>query len=151
MQPTLRDFREAIHQLPQSLDETYNDVWSRIVAQPATRSHLAQKIICWISCARRQLTTEELLHALAIRSKDSDLDKEGLVDQHTCLQCCQGLVTIDSNGKIVRLVHESAQQYFDRTCSEKFPNAQTELADAWLTYLMFNKFQTGPTEFSSPQ
>jgi hypothetical protein len=50
----------------------------RINGQPPGLRHLAQKMLMWITCAMRPLTTSELQHALAITVGDSELDKENI-------------------------------------------------------------------------
>ena len=79
------------------------------------------------------------------------MDKEGLVDPETCIRCCQGLVAIDSESKVIRLVHYTAQEFFDRNRSLYFPEANVDMTEACLTYLMFEVFKQGPTDYVSPR
>ncbi|KID73321.1 hypothetical protein MBR_07197, partial [Metarhizium brunneum ARSEF 3297] len=46
---------------------------------------------------------------------------------------CAGLVTIDKDSDTVRLVHYTAQTYFERSWTEFFPGAHTNLAKLCLT------------------
>ena len=106
-------------------------------------------ILCWTVYAHRQLTLEELQHALATRTGDSSLDEDGIVDQDICLQCCQGLVTVDTTSRLVRLVHYSAQEYFDRVGLEYFPDARIILTDPCLTYLRFTELKRGLAHYDN--
>lgn len=94
---------------------------------------------CAGSCARGALTTAELLHAPATRSGDNGLDKEGNVDLEICLRCCQGLVAVDNDSKIIRFVHYTARGSFDQRRLEYFPNVHIEMTDICLTYLNFDR------------
>lgn len=58
---------------------------------------------------------------------------------------CAGLVIIDENSGIVRLVYYMTQQYFEKTRGRWFPDAQSCLASTCTTYLLFNEFTySGP-------
>jgi hypothetical protein len=52
---------------------------------------------------------------------------------------CAGLVTVDSN--IIRLVHYTTQQYFQRCGLKRFENVQKDIiATSCLTYLSYDVF-----------
>ena len=55
---------------------------------------------------------------------------------------CAGLVTIDSN--IIRLVHYTTQEYFQRRGSKTFEDVQRDIiATSCLTYLSYDVFADG--------
>jgi hypothetical protein len=56
---------------------------------------------------------------------------------------CAGLVTVDEESDIIRLVHYPTQEYFERTQSTWFPNAQRDIATTCITYLTFGAFAAG--------
>jgi hypothetical protein len=56
---------------------------------------------------------------------------------------CGGLVTIDEQSDIVRLVHYTTQAYFKRAWTHWFPNAHSEIATISVTYLSFDSFNAG--------
>lgn len=45
----------------------------------------------------------------------TELDEENLVQIEEMVSVCAGLVTIDEESKIIRLVHCTTQEYFERT------------------------------------
>lgn len=51
---------------------------------------------------------------------------------------------MDNDSKIIRFVHYTAQEFFDKRRLEYFPNADIELPDVCLTYLTFYKVQGDP-------
>ena len=140
----LRDFRAATKQLPKELDEMYDDIWLRINAQDDHFRDLAQSILCWTWCARRQMTVKELQYALATRPGDTTLDEDGIESQGTCLSCCLGLVAVDSGSHNIRLVNKSAQEYFDQRSSKYFPDAHIRSTETCLTNLIDEDFWSEP-------
>jgi hypothetical protein len=56
--------------------------------------------------------------------------------------CC-GLVTVDKESNVFRLVHYTTQEYFERTQEKWFPNAETDITIICVTYLSFTVFQSG--------
>jgi hypothetical protein len=120
----------------------------RIKGQVTDSQELAKQVLSWITCAKRPLTTLELRHALAVEISESALDKENLPEIEDIVSMCAGLVTIDQESNIIRLVHYTTQEYFERNQVTWFPNAQTDIAMTCVTYLSFNAFETGfcPTD-----
>jgi ankyrin repeat protein len=59
-----------------------------------------------------------------------------------------GLVTVDEESNIIRLVYYTAQDYFERTQKHWFPDAETDIAITCVTYLLFDTFKSGlcPTD-----
>ena len=56
---------------------------------------------------------------------------------------CAGLVAVDEASKIIRLVHYTTQEYFDRTRERWFPAAEANIATICVTYLSFDEFKSG--------
>jgi hypothetical protein len=90
------EVRETLAALSNGVDAAYDEIMYRInmQAQPA-RSRLANQIICWVAYTFRRLSIEELLHALAVRPGDSDLNPEAMVSKEDLTKVCAGLVMID--------------------------------------------------------
>lgn len=88
-----------------------------------------------LTCARNPLSGIELAHALSIDDCSDTLDDEMVPDMDDLIAACHGLVVVDDTSEIVRLVHKSAQEYFERTRSRWFPTANTTMAKLCLRYL----------------
>ena len=56
---------------------------------------------------------------------------------------CGGLVIEDKKSNIIRLVHYTTQQYFEKTKMKWFPNAEINITMACITYLSFSTFERG--------
>ena len=127
----------------QMLDKAYEDVMERINRQPPGFSRLAEKVLLWITCAKRPLTTTELQHSLATVDGDSKLDEDNIERTERMVSVCAGLVTIEEESGIIRLVHHTTQEYFERTKERWFPDAESEITKTCITYLSFSTFDTG--------
>ncbi|KAK2741725.1 hypothetical protein FQN55_008224 [Onygenales sp. PD_40] len=125
------------------LAHAYDQAMERINGQKPGLKDLAIKVLSWITCAKRRLTISELQHALAIRVGKLELDEGDMPDIVTMASACLGLVTVDNESNIIRLVHYTTQEYFERTWEHWFPNAHTEITESCVTYLSFECFETG--------
>jgi hypothetical protein len=115
----------------------------RIEGQVTDQEDLAKQVLSWITCAERPLTTLELQHALAVEVGESELDEDNLPEIEDMVSVCAGLVTIDEESNIIRLVHYTTQEYFERTQSNWFPNAQADITAICISYLSLNFFERG--------
>ncbi|KAH6664496.1 hypothetical protein B0J14DRAFT_523182, partial [Halenospora varia] len=125
------------------LSEAYKHAMERIDGQKPGFQRLAKMILSWITCTKRPLTTLELQHALAVKIGDHQLDKENLREIEDMVSVCAGLVTVDEESSIIRLVHYTTQEYFDRTQEKWFPNSETNIATICVIYLSFDEFESG--------
>ena len=143
---SLKAIRIALGKLPtgsEAYDRAYEDAMERIQGQIADSQELAKQVLSWITCAKRPLTTIELQHALAVEIGEKELDEDNLPEIEDMVSVCAGLVTFDEESNIIRLVHYTTQEYFERTWASWFPDAQGDIARTCLTYLSFRTFGTG--------
>jgi hypothetical protein len=115
----------------------------RIEGQKKGFQLLANNVLLWITCAKRPLTITELQHAIAIETGEPELDEDNLPEAEDMVSVCAGLVTVDEESHIIRLVHYTTQEYFERTQKQWFPNAEAEIAASCVTYLSFSVFESG--------
>ncbi|KAM7220562.1 Ankyrin repeat-containing domain protein [Rhypophila decipiens] len=136
--------RAALARLPsgsQAYEHAYKDAMTRIESQVIDQVELAKGALSWITCAKRPLTTAELQHALAIETGTDKFDLESIPELEDIVSSCAGLVTVDTQSDIVRLVHYTTQEYFERTKDEWFPDMEGELSVACVTYLSYGCFK----------
>jgi ankyrin repeat protein len=74
---------------------------------------------------------------------EAELDKENLPQIEDMVLVCAGLVTVDEESSIIRLVHYTTQEYFERTQNDLFPRAQSKITTTCVIYLSFNIFERG--------
>ena len=64
-------------------------------------------------------------------------------------ESCHGLVTIDEESRIVRLIHRTAQEFFDRNRAQYIPDMHSQIAQTCIDYLMLDVFAQGHCDFIS--
>jgi ankyrin repeat protein len=125
----------------------------RIEGQHSDSQELARQVLAWILYAKRPLTTLELQHALAVEVGKCKFDENNLPEIEDIILVCAGLVTVDKESNTIRLIHDTTQQYFERTQNLWFPDAQRVIATVCVTYLLFDVFEVGfcsaDTEFET--
>ncbi|KAJ9663002.1 hypothetical protein H2201_005880 [Coniosporium apollinis] len=104
----------------------------RAINEDITTCLEAKMMKSWLSY---QVSAQPSLRAEIVRKVvaraiwiDVDLNKE---------------VTIDTESNIIRLVHYTAQEYFERTREKHLPDGPKLIASACLTYLSFDAFSEG--------
>ncbi|KAJ7241261.1 ankyrin repeat-containing domain protein [Mycena rebaudengoi] len=153
---TIKAVRDALQNLPEDLEHTYDEAMDWIEAQTKDDREIARRTLIWVANAKRPLTVFELQEALAIEPDSKALDADGLLDIEIIISVCVGLVIIDasqsrsnfldsSGRRIVRLVHLTIQDYLDRVQAIRFPEAQTEITRNCLTYISYNDIPTDPS------
>ena len=123
--------RAALRTLPKGLDKTYEETLQRIHDQNEDDVLLAQRVLYWLSYAVWPLTVLQLQHAIAaqdIQEEDKSINSDSLSIDDVMIAVCCGLVTIDRESQIVRLVHYTMQDYLERNRNQLFPTASAELA-----------------------
>ncbi|KAF8851267.1 ankyrin, partial [Acephala macrosclerotiorum] len=143
---TLKKIKDALKCLPTGLkayDRAYDEAMERITGQDPDSKELAENVLSWITCANRRLTTSELQCALAVEVGDQELEEENLPQIRDMVSVCAGLVTIDDESNVIRLVHYTTQEYFERRQDKWFPNAEIGIAKTCITYLLFDVFGSG--------
>ena len=138
--------KKALKSLPmgsQVYGYAYKDAIERIKAQDADSRELAEHVLSWIIGAKRQLITVELQHALVVEVGEPELNKENLPQIEDIVSVCAGLVTVNEESNIIRLVHYTTQEYFERTQNQWLPNAKLEITTICVTYLSFSVFESG--------
>ena len=119
----------------------------RIEGHDVDSQNLAKDVLSWIVCAKRPLNTSELQHALAVEVGESELDEDNLPLIEDMVSVCAGLVTVDEESGIIRLVHYTTQEYFQQTQKLWFPYAEDNITKICASYLSFHAFESGPCPF----
>ena len=136
----------ALQRLPrgsEALDEAYELAMQRIESQKPGCAELARRILAWLTFTKRQLSILELQHALAVDRNILSLDEDNLLDADDMASVCAGLVTIDHESNVIRLVHYTTLAFIERTFHAKAHAYHEDIAMTCLTYLSFNTFVRG--------
>jgi hypothetical protein len=134
----------ALDKLPEKLPDAYEEVMERIDRQAEDQRTMAVTALTWITHAKERLTVDVLLHAIAVclEPKRTDVNEHDLVDVELLLSSCMGLVIVNKEDRVIRLVHFTTQDYL----KTRFPSvdANTSIAGICLTYLGFDMFSDPP-------
>jgi Ankyrin repeats (many copies) len=144
--PTCGDIKLALKNMPRGiggLDTMYEQAMKRINDQEEDLRELAKKVLSWVTHAKRPLTTIELQHALAVKDGAVELDEDFVPEVEDLVSFCAGLITVDEQSDIIRWIHYTTQEYFERAWTEWTPHAQVDVASACITYLSFDCFAAG--------
>lgn len=139
-QLTERELHSALEQLPEDLSKAYGNVMNRISSQNEKRRHLAMTTLKWITYTKEPLETGALQHALAVTPDSTDINEKDLIDIELLVSFCVGIVSIDYESDIIRLVHYTIQKYLEN----ELPPVQgnIDIARTCLNYLAFDVFST---------
>lgn len=142
---SIRKIKKALTQLPRGSGSAasqiaYDETMNRIRGQEKGFCDLAIATLAWISLAMTPLTLRELQCALSVETGDTAMDEADFVDEETLSSVCAGLIVVDHESQIVRLVHYTTQEYFESRKDVLFPDKHYLLATTCLTYLSFNVF-----------
>ncbi|RSL74690.1 hypothetical protein CEP51_011483 [Fusarium floridanum] len=133
--------RAALKQLPSGYDQAYKDVMWRIHHKKTeSQRYLAYQVLEWLTRAKHALTSLELRHALAVEldSEEGHLDQDNLPEEDELVSACAGLVIVDKASGIIRLVHYTAQDFFEKTQEQFFPGDEGGITSICLKYLSFD-------------
>ena len=151
--------KEALENLSTDINHLYNDAFARIESQNQDYRTLAEKALRWVAYAFRPLPVEALQEAVAIKLVEpgehksvdegiQDFNEEALPSIGSILDVCAGLLIHDETSGPVRLVHYTAQDFFDAHAGSRFDKSHTCIARECVTYLSYKCFQN-PEESSS--
>ena len=132
--------------LPEKLNATFEEALNRTAVQPKAHAILAKQVLSWISCAKRPLSLAELREALSVEPGDTKLDRSGCPELELLLDVCCGLVIVDEEDNVIRLVHYSFQQYLEVNPKADLSHANWNISHACLTYLMWDDFSPEATD-----
>ncbi|KAJ5485590.1 hypothetical protein N7539_005578 [Penicillium diatomitis] len=138
--------RLALENLPtgsEAYEKAYGDAMRRIEGLIEKEKILAKEVLSWITCAKKALTITELEHALAVEIGKDEIDEANMPHIEYMVSLCAGLVTVDKNSRIIRLVHYTTQRYFEQTSSIWFPHAHSYIAEICTSYLSLRAFASG--------
>jgi ankyrin repeat domain-containing protein 50 len=105
---TIGEVREILASFPQKIKDVYQDTWRRILRHSTATANgiRAQNCIIWVVHSPKSLTVAELQHLTAVCLETQTFDAERIVHIDTLLALCHGLLVVDKETNLVRLVRE---------------------------------------------
>ena len=133
--------KRALENLSSDLKILYDDALLRIKSQNQDDRELAEKALRWVAYTHRPLKVRALQEALAINPDEMDLNEEAMTHIGLILDVCAGLLILDKKKRTVRLMHYTAQDYFNTVQSTRFDNVHATIACDCVAYLSYNCIQ----------
>ena len=115
------------------LGSLYSQTLQQIREQEGDRPRLGTQALMWISHAERPLRIDELCHALAFGVEATNIDPKNIQPADTVMGSCLGLAMVDKKTSIVRLIHDTLQEYLSRP--GVLSGAHKVLGETCLAYL----------------
>jgi ankyrin repeat protein len=135
---------ETLNDMSSGLESTYNRALERIKStHRKEKTSLALAILMWISFSKRPITIQELQQALMIQTNTTKLDTKYRRTSKVIIDVCLGLIQVEKESHIVRLVHFTFQEYLQKR-PEIFEDVSPQIAPACLIYLGLKDFESGP-------
>ena len=101
-----QDILDTLKAFPSDIKDVYHQTWSRILNNTPNNVRLAKTVLVWVSYAARSMTIEELRHAVATHPDTHKFERKRLVSPALLLSLCCGLVTVEEETKLVRLIRK---------------------------------------------
>jgi len=110
---TIHRRREQLSRITDGLGlgDAYCTTIERITAQGGSKSWLGIAALMWVSHAERPLMADELCHALAVELGSEDFNAGNIPSISTAVSRCQGLIRLDKEASVVRLIHFTLKEY----------------------------------------
>ncbi|KAL6834246.1 ankyrin repeat-containing domain protein [Trichoderma sp. SZMC 28015] len=133
------------------LNQAYDKSMERIQQQKGDLPTDGLLTLSWIIKAKRQLKLKELQVALAVDIDTSKLNTKNIPTIEHIIQSCASLVVVE--GDTAKLVHYTAQEYFEQPGNKWMQKAHERIANICMTYLSFlyleHALVCGPHYFAS--
>ncbi|KAH6909418.1 hypothetical protein BKA70DRAFT_1221671 [Coprinopsis sp. MPI-PUGE-AT-0042] len=130
---SLHEVKETLEAFPAEIEDFYLQTWKRILNQNPK--------------AQRSMSIQELQHAVATSPEDSKFNATRLVPEATLMGLCRGLVVLEEESRMVRLVpypDYTAKATLEQLLTESFPYPHSLLATICMTHLADCGFQNAP-------
>ena len=120
-------------------------VLERIQNQNEDDANLAYQLLTWLTYCRRPLTVTEIQHAMAVSLGDENLYPDDLIDPDILLSVCAGIVVIEKQSLVIRLIHYTTEEYLRsiRQIHHKFVGGPEIITRICATYLGSRDFEQG--------
>ena len=136
---------QALENIPDDLDATYERILDMISNKPRVQRELARKVFLFIAYAREPISIDTLGLAVAVEHPTQRLDtlRSSISTEKTILNVCGNLVAVDKESSIrhVHFVHFSVHEFFTSRQSGSYlylehEVAHREIARMCMTFLL---------------
>ncbi len=104
------DLRAELGRLPLKLNETYKPIYAQIMQSAPKSKALAIRVLRWLLCCNRPLSTQELIAAVSVSANGKHM-KMRIED---VVNVCHTLVVVDKELDRFRLAHLSVKEFLEQ-------------------------------------
>ena len=102
---------EILKAFPSKIEDVYLRTWDRILKQRARHALTSKAVLLWVLYATRPVTIDELELAVATCPITYKFEARRMMSRDALITICCGLVTIEDDSRLVRLVRESLHPF----------------------------------------
>ena len=106
------DVQEELGRLPRSLNDAYQVIYQQIERLGRNGRAIAEKTFQWLLCARRPLSSSELI--IAVTSNGGESKEHAAVSARNILDLCFNLVVLDQSLDVFRFAHLSVAEFLGK-------------------------------------
>ena len=139
----MRQLQKAMDELPSKLPDTIDTAIHRLQSQSPMLREIGTSVLLWVTHALRPLRIEELQHALAIEPGDVTFLDDGVTPQNILISSCAGLVTLENESGIIRLINFCIKEYLDENPLEWPFSPHLTITKTCTAYLILDNFEAG--------
>jgi hypothetical protein len=147
---TIESLQTKLKELPSTIDKQYDSVMKRIIDGSPESAALAKDVLMFITFASRPLSSNELRHALGVRSGDLGPVQARVPPKHRLVEVCAGMVVLEKGTDTIKLVHETTMAYLGENLSDRNlqlsfspQDGHNRLLETCLIYINFDEFAKG--------
>ncbi|KAH6908773.1 hypothetical protein BKA70DRAFT_1400323 [Coprinopsis sp. MPI-PUGE-AT-0042] len=122
-----QDVRRTLEAFPSSIEGVYRHTWARITNEGRKHVSLVQAVL--VGSSMRQ---DPYTHKFKL---------DQLVPGTTLVSLCRGLITVEEESGLVRLIHYTAKETLESLLRDTFPHPHSLLAAVCMTHLADCGFQ----------
>ncbi|KAI2482638.1 Arp Ankyrin repeat protein [Pyrenophora tritici-repentis] len=107
------DIKSSLGRLPPDLNTLYDELYEMLSTKPGrVQAAVFKNTLCWLLCARKTLSTKELLCAVSIDSESGSSVK--VPSKDLVLKICNNFIVFDPQLDTFRFAHLSVREYLEQ-------------------------------------
>jgi ankyrin repeat domain-containing protein 50 len=103
---------QTLDSFPEKIEDVYRQTYQRILDSEPHQSSQAQRAFIWVLNAKQPMAIDQLRHALATCPITHRFEPARLMSEAALVSVCRGLIVVDKESQLVRLVRKSSSHNF---------------------------------------
>lgn len=105
------DVRARLGKLPQTLENTYAEIYDRVMSEKGSGPQLAKRALMWVMCSCRPFSPNELAAVVSLQTPGFTTYE---LDMDVLFGLCHNLLAYDRQLNVVRFAHLSVREFFEK-------------------------------------